>query len=124
MDEGNEHNYGDDEDLVDDLNVFAVYVQFATRIGNHFERVCVGFRAQNTVICKGKAEHHAKASGDPLDIRDLSCSYRFGNTTYPGLGITKISLPVSHTHFADIDTEVVDIDIPFLLGPDVLTKFK
>lgn len=61
---------------------------------------------------------------DKKKPQSLRQDYRFGSKRHSSIGTLKIKIPFSETHVIDITADVVNVNVPFLLGLEVLTKFK
>lgn len=44
----------------------------------------------------------------------------FGGTILPSLGINNMRVPIAPTLYANLLVDVVDVDVPFLMGLDAL----
>lgn len=53
-----------------------------------------------------------------------SVVYKFGDQRVAKLGSVEITFPVEDTHFAEIDAGLVDLDVPPLIGREVVMLFK
>lgn len=71
-----------------------------------------------------KQSFFKKAFGQPINIKSSGRLYKFGNASHDGVSIMTIRFLVSARNLAEIEAEIVDVNIPFLLELDVLRKFK
>lgn len=55
---------------------------------------------------------------------DRTTKYKFGDQTYDSLGKLVIRMPVTDTYFVCIKAQIVHVDVPLLLGLDVLRRLK
>lgn len=115
---------GDEKETADDVNVFSVNVFFNMSSSECFEGACIDSGATLTVIGRRQAEMYSKLIGVQLAQKKSGTRYRFGDNVHQGHGKIRIRIPVGLKHFAEVSADVVDPDVPFLLGLDVLTKFK
>lgn len=53
----------------------------------------------------------------------LKSDFRFGVHKHKSLGLIENRIPVSNSHYIPREVDVIDIDVPFLLGLDVLMKY-
>lgn len=51
-------------------------------------------------------------------------AYRFGNSRYLRLGIQKIRVPFADSITIAVAADVVNVKIPFMIGPDVLNSLQ
>lgn len=107
-----------------DIVQFCVEINFSPGTYAQFEGACIDSGAQLSCIGKKQAMLYCRAIKKPFKITKSDRQYKFGNIRYRGLGDIVIRLPVSNDHFAEVKAEVVDVDVPFLLGLDALTQFE
>lgn len=82
---------------------------------------CLDTGATRTVIGRGQALAYARMTGNPLTLRRTkTTNFLFGGVLTPSLGLITIRVPISGDHYALLRVDVVALDIPFLLGLDVL----
>lgn len=89
-----------------------------------FHGACIDSGAQITVVSYRQAETDCRQHGGSLSPTFSRGTYRFGNKRPRGTGWTRIRVPVSAPHILDVKADVVDVDIPFLLGLDVISDLK
>lgn len=79
--------------------------------------------ATRTVIGLGQAKAYAKLSSQPLKLdRVKPTNFLFGGVATPSLGTVEIRAPIpSHLH-ACFRVDVVNLDVPFLLGLYILDE--
>lgn len=109
----------------DDIPIFSVHVHFAPTSGS-FWGACIDSGAQRTVIGRKQADAYIKQIGDvnseSIDTISKSTRFRFGNTNHACDGVLHINMPVADDVVVQFDAFIVPIDVPLLLGLDVLTK--
>lgn len=62
-----------------------------------------------------QAQVYSEDAEEPLQLSKTGWQYSCGNEYCPGHATIKIRPPVSHLHSANMNSEIVDLDIPFLL---------
>lgn len=122
--ENEEIGESDDTDDNEEFEVFSVSKYLPTSQCEKFQGACIDSGAEITVIGKKQAELYCGWVNARLQADASGTIYKFGESRHQGLGYISIRIPVSETHFANVNAAVVEIDVPFLLGLDALTKFK
>lgn len=56
--------------------------------------------------------------------RAKAASFLIGGVSTPSLGTVRVRVPVSRTLYADSCVDVVDLDVPFLFGLDMLDRLS
>lgn len=76
------------------------------------------------MIGNPQAEIYSQLFGIPLRLvqSEVRSNFCFGTHRHAGLGTIEIPVPISNDYYIPVMTEVVNIDIPFLLGLDTMTK--
>lgn len=87
-----------------------------------FQGACIDTGAQNTVIGRRQALAICQSQGTKLKLSKSSTTFRFGNGRHNSLGILKIRIPTKDGGFIDIDADVVQPDVPLLIGIDILNR--
>lgn len=86
-----------------------------------FMGACLDTGATRTVIGRRQAEAYARLTGRPLSLRrDKPTSFLFGGVRTPSQGKVSIRVPISTELYALLHVDVVDIDVPLLVGLDIL----
>jgi hypothetical protein len=77
------------------------------------------------LTCSGKlaAEQACKKLGVPFELKPSRRSFRFGNSLRESLGTVKLPLPTPDGIFSP-KLDVVDLDVPLLIGLDTLDKWQ
>eukprot|EP00170_Pyropia_yezoensis_P006719 contig_27407_g6741 len=82
---------------------------------------CLDTGATRTVIGRRQAEACARLTGRPLSLRrEKPTSFLFGGVRTLSQGKVSIRVPISTEFYALLHVDVVDIDVPFLVGLDIL----
>jgi hypothetical protein len=87
-----------------------------------FHGACIDTGAQKTVIGIHQAIAYCHMISIPFYPRRSPHSFRFGSDVQRSLGSIPIRIPTANGAFLSVQVAVVDIDIPFLLGLEFLTK--
>lgn len=114
----------DEED--DPIDIFSVNTVFQATVHHEFLGACIDSGAQRTVIGHKQAEAYTALTGirKADKARGNMPKYKFGDTTHDGLGKMKVRIPIKEDYFVDIEASVVDVDVPLLIGLDVLGRLK
>eukprot|EP00170_Pyropia_yezoensis_P002751 contig_11549_g2756 len=90
-----------------------------------FQGACVDTGAQRTVIGKPEALAHLQWAGLPrrLQKNKMPEVYRFGGSRHASVGRLTMRVPLAVDFFMELSMDVVDVNVPLLLGLDTLDKF-
>lgn len=88
-----------------------------------WEGACVDTGAQKTVIGLRQAQAYCRYKGVKFKPCRNNNFYRFGVNLHKSLGSITIRLPTPHS-FISLTVDVVKCDIPFLLGLNIMDKYK
>lgn len=117
-------NGGDNQDD-DDIPIFSVQVQFEPT-SEEFWGACIDSGAQRTVIGRKQARAYIRQVGDKKSMirhhSNKAARFRFGDTNHQCDGVLLIHMPVADDLVVQFEAYVVPIDVPLLLGLDVLRK--
>lgn len=80
--------------------------------------------AQLIIVAVKQAKAYCREYGGQIASEISSHRFRFGNKKHVGLGEMKIRIPFSQNYVIDVLADVVDVDVSFLLGLDVITKLR
>jgi hypothetical protein len=77
------------------------------------------------LTCSGKlaADQACEKLGVPFELKPSRRSFRFGNSLRESLGTVKLPLPTPDGIFS-LQLDVVDLDVPLLIGLDTLDKLQ
>lgn len=109
---------------VEDTLVLELTIELSTPHDEKFLRACIDSGAQMTIIGIDQAKAYCKEHGGIIIKGESKQTYRFGNKKYDNIGTINIRMPLMESHVTDIDADVVDVNVPFLLGLNNLTKLK
>lgn len=86
----------------------------------HFEGACLDGGASKSVIRKRQAQAYCRMFKKEFRLCPSLVTYIFGNGSCASMGKLELRLPLPDGQFLPLLIDVVDADIPFLLGLDVL----
>ena len=89
-----------------------------------WEGACIDTGAQTTVIGKRQAKEYCKYMGFKFKPKRSEQTYKFGDDLQKSVGTINIRIPIKHHRVIKLDVDVVDVNVPFLLGLDFLDKYK
>lgn len=91
-----------------------------------FEGACIDTGAQRSVIGSAQGHAYCRFMNIPYAIEPPKRlrTFRFADKCYRGLGYLEIRLPVNDAHFIQLSIDVVDINVPLLVGLDLMEAFQ
>lgn len=115
-----------DPDNDEPVCIFSVYSEFTLPSGKDFIGDCIDSGAQRTVIGRQQATEYTEITGTTrmADTNSGVTKFIFGDSSYDGLGRIVIRIPIINDYFVDIMAQIVNVDVPLLLGLDVLERLK
>lgn len=107
-------------------NIFVMQYGLKLPKYEQFEGACVDYRAQKTVIGARKSHFYCALPSEKMEeVGDIeNMTFKFGAHKHAGVGTIDVSIPSSPSFFISFDADVVDVDVPLLLGLDVLTSYR
>lgn len=110
----------------EEREVFVMQCGWDSPCFQEFAGACVDSGAQKTVIGADQARSYcALVNGQMKRVDGLQkLIYTFGSHQHSGIGQVNILVPISHSFFLSFDADVVDANVPLLLGLDVLTSYR
>lgn len=103
-----------------DLSIYAI-----SEDRNQFEGACLDTGASRSVVGRAQAESYCKYMGIPLMIEEQQKKvFKFGSQKAKSLGKAKFYIPYANDKRMDIDIDVVDVNVPLLLGLPTLDEYK
>lgn len=108
----------------DENKMFVCDASFTAKTSEIFERACVNSRAQKAVIGKLWAQLYCNLLNECFRIAHPKLTFGIGKQKHPEIGILNILVLVSDTLFVEIKTDVVAIDVQFLLCLGVMTMLR
>lgn len=94
--------------------------------GDPFHGICIDSAAQRSVVVVEQAKAYCNLFNLPFSPskENERAIFRFGTHKHFGLGSLTVRIPVAPTHFISLSVEVVNINVPFLLGLDTKERYK
>lgn len=89
-----------------------------------FNGACVDSGTEVTVMGMPQARLYCELFGTQFVPLKSNRVYKFGGQRYQGLGTIDVKIPISFDHYVSIPAEVVDCDVPLLLGLDQIADLK
>jgi hypothetical protein len=89
-----------------------------------FHGACIDTGAQRTVIGLPQARAYPRLVGRVFSTRPSASSFRFGDGPQLSLGMFSIRFPLPGNRFIYRDVDVVPVDIPLLLGLDLMDELS
>ena len=110
----------------DTASIFKSDHVFGTDKDVPFLGACIDTGAQKAVIGKKQALAYFRLIGEEFRRRKHGhgLKFKFGNRCHIGLGRVEIRIPINGTYVLCPNIEVVDVDVPLLLGLDFLDEYK
>lgn len=86
-----------------------------------FEGACLDTGATRTVVGRPQADAYSRLNRGTASISaGAPANFLFGGVASPSLGTIDIRVPLGDGHYTTLAVDVVEIDVPFLLGLDTL----
>lgn len=95
--------------------------QYSTTV---FEGACADTGAQKSVCGLAQAKAYCRARRRPFKLLPSPYSYKFGDGVRTSMGMLQVRLHIQQGFFLSFWIDVVDADIPLLLGLDLLDEHK
>lgn len=89
-----------------------------------FQGACVDTGAQKSIIGKPQALAYCKLANVKILPNYSRRRFKFGEQSFPYTGVIQVRIPLSTLEFLEYKIPVVDVDIPLLLGLELLVKFN
>eukprot|EP00171_Calliarthron_tuberculosum_P022166 IDg22166t1 len=90
-----------------------------------FHGACIDTGAQKSVVGREQAEAYYRWLSLPLLIsKGANIVYKFGTHREPSIGKAKFKLPYANDREIIIELDVVNLNVPLLIGLDVLDRYK
>lgn len=126
VEESTYSNTAGDNDDNHEVDIFAVNIDIPTNDRDEFLVAFIDSGAQRTVIGKRQPDKYDSLTKNGHVKRTHQCTtrFKFGNTTYDGLGKLNVRIPIVDDYFIDVEASILDVDVPLLIGLDVLKRLK
>lgn len=112
---------------IENLDIYAVSDEW-TPYSTSFLGACIDSGAQKTVIGINQANAYLNQTSNTKNLLQQNHKgqkiFRFGNRDHKCIGMLNIRMPVGEDIVVTFQSHVVSIDVPLLLGLDVLQKLK
>ena len=106
-----------------DIPPITTIVQYHSQTSTDFLGACLDIGAQRSCIGLNQAKALlSRQQGTSLKLSKSFYSFRFGDTRYMSLGRMTIRIPTPDESFLEFTVDVVEPDVPLLIGIDVLDK--
>ena len=108
-----------------DPEVYLVHEEITKGNCIPFFGACIDTGTQKSVIGVEQARAYCQFMNVQYEPERMErwMSFKFGNTRHTGLGELEVRMPVDNTYFLSISIQVVDVNVPLLLGLDFLDAF-
>lgn len=87
---------------------------------DNFHGYCIDSGASRTLVGKQQFDAYCKDLQVEVDIQPSPHTFRFGSGVHQSIGSFMARLPLPNSSFLTFKTYIVPIDVPFLIGLDVL----
>jgi len=111
------------QDIFNVLNVETADVLLSSDAGG-FQGVCLDIGAQRSVVGRKQAMAYCRKLGKKFHPKQSKFAFRFGNEVFASLGTIPVRIPTPDGSFLGLDMDVVEANIPMLVGLDVLDREK
>lgn len=89
-----------------------------------WEGACLDTGAQKTVCGKAQAKAYCQSFGVTFKLRACNHRFRFGTQLHQAIGQLQIRIPVGKQGMIPLSVDIIEANIPFLIGIDVMDKYK
>ena len=89
-----------------------------------FQGACLDIGAEKSVIGLPQATAYRDFANSPIIPRPTNNIFRFGESCFPSIGTIRIALPSGKNDLKPLTINIVDVDVPFLLGLDELDNSR
>ncbi|CDF36525.1 unnamed protein product [Chondrus crispus] len=107
-------------------HVYLTSKSWNVTVGDPFHGICIDSAAQRSVVGVEQAKAYCSLFNVPFSPSASNARniFSFGTHKHVGLGLLTVRVPIAPTHFISLSVEVVDTNVPFLLGLDNMEKYK
>lgn len=85
-----------------------------------FAGACLDTGAQRSVCGLSQAQAYSNEHPGSFSATESNVRFRFGEQVVPAIGLIRIRIPITASLHLDLAVDVVDLDIPLILGLDIL----
>ena len=94
------------------------------RLRQSFQGACIDTGAQRSVIGYRQLQSYCRENKKHIKIRPSKTVFKFGDGSYQSSGKMKIKIPTPKGKYMFVDFDIVNADVPMLIGLDVLDNEK
>ena len=107
-------------------NVYFTNNVFELKATDTFLGACIDSTAQKIEVGKRQAQAYCDFSNVTFELQTDSPTRTFSFATHEhsSMGTILIRVPITESHFIELPVDVVNVQIPFLLGLDTMKRFK
>ncbi|CDF36767.1 unnamed protein product [Chondrus crispus] len=107
-------------------HVYLTSKSWNVTVSDPFHGICIDSAAQKSVVGVEQAKAYCSLFNVPYSPSTSNAKnvFSFGTHKHLGLGLLTVRVPIAPTHFISLSVEVVDTNVPFLLGLDNMEKYK
>jgi len=87
-----------------------------------FQGICLDTGAQKSVVGKKQAAAYAALMKVRLETKASNFAFKFGDGCYKSLGTIPVRIPKPNNGYIEVRIDIVDADIPMIIGLDILDK--
>ena len=115
-----------DSDVEPINHVYLTSKSWNVTLGGPSHGICIDSAAQRSVVGVEQAKAYCSLFNVPFSPSESNTRnvFSFGIHKHIGLGLLTVQVPIAPTHFISVSVEVVDTNVPFLLGLDTMEKYK
>eukprot|EP00171_Calliarthron_tuberculosum_P018035 IDg18035t1 len=100
-------------------------INFTSEVENGFLGACLDIGATKSVVGRKQAEEYYKFLGIPLVIKKSTSNlFKFGEHRVRSIGVSLFRIPYANDRTILEELDVVDINVPLLIGLDLMDKHK
>lgn len=88
----------------------------------NFHGICVDTGAEQSVAGLEQTQAYLSMAGKSWNRTQSNCFFKFGDTVYPSIGFIPIRIPTPHGTVMEFNLNVVEANVPIILGLDLLDK--
>ena len=92
--------------------------------GRAFERACLDTGASSSVVRREQTEAYARLSGERLVLAPPTMkTLLFGGKKHASMGTLPMHVPLSQAYCLPLLIDVIPLNVPLLIGLDVLDRY-
>ena len=107
------------------IDVKKIYIsEILSSSSNEFKGACLDIGAEKSVIGRKQAMAYCKFTGCKFKHKPSRTFFRFGDGCFSSIGIIPVRIPCPDGSFIHFNIDVVQEDVPMLIGLDILDREK